>query len=150
MIYLDSAATTLQKPRTVASAMAAASRSMASPGRGGHRPARLAAETAYECREALAGLFSVAGSENIVFTMNATHALNIALRSLVSPGGRAVVSGWEHNAVTRPLHMLGAEIDAVRTPLFDRDAALAGFAARSAASARRYPTYSASSCPSMR
>lgn len=128
MIYLDSAATTLQKPRSVASAMAAAARSMASPGRGGHRPARLAAETAYECREALAGLFSVAGSENIVFTMNATHALNIALRSLVSPGGRAVVSGWEHNAVTRPLHMLGAEIDAVRTPLFDRDAALAGFA----------------------
>ncbi len=130
MIYLDSAATTLQKPRAVAEAMTAAMRTMASPGRGGHRPAMLAAEKAYACRSALSRLFNAPGPENVVFTLNATHALNIAINSLVSAGDRVVVSGWEHNAVTRPLHMLGAEIDVVRAPLFDRAAALAGFAER--------------------
>ncbi len=130
MIYLDSAATSLQKPRAVGEAMLRALRTMASPGRGGHTPAHLAAGAAYSCREALAELFKVTEPENIVFTMNATHALNIALASLVSPGDRVVVSGWEHNAVTRTLRMLGAEIDAVRTPLFDTQAALEGFARR--------------------
>lgn len=130
MIYLDSAATTLQKPRSVAEAMVTAMRTMASPGRGGHRPAMLAAEKAYACRSALAEFFNAPGPENVVFTMNATHGLNIAINALVSPGDRVVVSGWEHNAVTRPLAMLGADIDVVRTPLFDRAAALEGFAER--------------------
>lgn len=130
MIYLDSAATTLQKPRSVAEAMVTAMRTMASPGRGGHRPAMLAAEKAYACRSALAEFFNAPGPENVVFTMNATHGLNIAINALVSPGDRVVVSGWEHNAVTRPLAMLGADIDVVRTPIFDRAAALRGFAER--------------------
>ena len=84
MIYLDSAATSLLKPRSVPAAVLGAVRSMASPGRGGHKPALLAAETAYDCRCLLAELFSAPGPENVVFTMNATHALNIALSSLVS------------------------------------------------------------------
>lgn len=130
MIYLDSAATSLQKPRAVADAMVSAMRTMASPGRGGHRPAQLASEKAFECREELAALFNVDEPENVVFTMNATHGLNIALASIVSPGDRVVVSGWEHNAVTRPLHMLGAEIDVVRAPLFDTRATLEGFRRR--------------------
>ncbi len=130
MIYLDSAATTLQKPRAVADAMVSAMRTMASPGRGGHRPAQLASEKVFECREALSALFNVPEPENVVFTMNATHGLNIALASLISPGDRVVISGWEHNAVTRPLNMLGADIDVVRTELFDSDATLEGFKRR--------------------
>ena len=110
--------------------MMAAMRTMASPGRGGHRPAMLAAEKAYACRAALAKLFNAPGPENVVFTLNATHALNIAINGLVSAGDRVVVSGWEHNAVTRPLRMLGANVDVVRTQLFDRAAALEGFAER--------------------
>ncbi|MBR1658729.1 MAG: aminotransferase class V-fold PLP-dependent enzyme, partial [Oscillospiraceae bacterium] len=62
--------------------------------------------------------------EQVVFTFNATHALNIAIRSLVRPGGRVLISGWEHNAVTRPLHALGAEQLTVDTPLFDPGAFL--------------------------
>ena len=50
MIYLDAAATTLQKPTAVASASAYAVNHMATPGRGGHQPAMLAAETAFACR----------------------------------------------------------------------------------------------------
>lgn len=130
MIYLDSAATTLQKPRSVSEAMAAAMRTMASPGRGGHRPAQLASEKAFTCREAVCRMFNVSEPENVIFTMNATHAINIALASIVSPGDRVVVSGWEHNAVTRTLYMLGAEIDVVRTPLFDTQAAAEGFRRR--------------------
>lgn len=127
MIYLDSAATSLLKPRTVHAAMLNAMRTMASPGRGGHRPALLAAEAAYDCRALLADLFSAPGPENVVFTMNATHALNIAIFSLVKRGDRVVVSGWEHNAVTRPLHLIGADIDVAASPLFNTEAAVAAF-----------------------
>ena len=73
MIYLDSAATTLQKPPQVARATARAINRLASPGRGGHRPAMLAAHTAYACREAAAALFHVPSPEQVVLTFNATH-----------------------------------------------------------------------------
>lgn len=130
MIYLDSAATSLLKPERVYDAVLRAMRTMASPGRGGHAPAMRAAETAYRCREAAAELFHAPAPENVVFTFNATHGLNIAVRTLVSAGDRVVVSGWEHNAVTRALRLAGAQTDVVRTPLFDGEAALAEFARR--------------------
>ena len=118
MIYLDSAATTFQKPAAVQRAVVQAMRTMSSPGRGGYASAQLAEETLFRCRSAAAELFSVPSAEQVVFTMNATHALNIAVKSLVRPGGRAVVSGYEHNAVTRPLHALGAEVIVAAAPLF--------------------------------
>ena len=73
MIYLDSAATTLQKPAAVAASSAWAIGHLASPGRGGHRPAMSAADTAFACREAAAQLFHVDDPERVVFTFNATH-----------------------------------------------------------------------------
>ena len=127
MIYLDSAATTMQKPAAVATATAWAINHLASPGRGGHRPAMAAAETAFTCREAAARLFHVDDPERVVFTFNATHGLNIAIKTLAWPGSRVVISGYEHNAVTRPLHALGADIRVARSPLFDQEAALAAF-----------------------
>ncbi len=127
MIYLDSAATTLQKPAAVAAASARAINNLASPGRGGHQPAMAAAETAFACREAAARLFHVDDPERVVFTFNATHGLNIAIKTLAWPGSRVVISGYEHNAVTRPLHALGADIRVARSPLFDQEAALAAF-----------------------
>ena len=127
MIYLDSAATTLQKPPAVARAAAWAVGNLASPGRGGHLPARRAAETAFACRQAAADLFGMESPEQVVFTSNATHGLNIAIRSLVKPGDRVLISPWEHNAVTRPLHALGAEIMAAKAPLFDRQGLLDAF-----------------------
>lgn len=129
MIYLDSAATTLQKPPAVARAAAWAIQNLASPGRGGHLPARKAAETAFACRQAAADLFGVESPEQVVFTFNATHGLNIAIRSLVKQGDKVLISPWEHNAVTRPLHALGAEILIAKAPLFDRQAQLDAFEA---------------------
>ena len=127
MIYLDSAATTFQKPLSVSYAMQRAMRTMSSPGRGGYAAARAAEETAFRCRSLAAELFGVPSPEQVVFTSNATHALNIAIRSLVPEGGRVAVSGYEHNAVTRPLHALGARIKVAAAPLFDRAALLRAF-----------------------
>lgn len=127
MIYLDCAATSFQKPRTVAAAMANALATMSSPGRGGHAAAMAAADTAFACREALAELYHLKSPEQVVFTMNATHGLNIAIKSLVPKGGRAVISGYEHNAVTRPLAALGAETAVASGPLFDPEAVTAAF-----------------------
>ena len=83
MIYLDAAATTFQKPRTVAAAVERAMHYMTTPGRGAYQEARLAAETAFRCRSEAAALFHVPGEDNVVFTFNATHALNIAVKTLV-------------------------------------------------------------------
>ena len=129
MIYLDSAATTFQKPPSVARAMVEALNTMSSPGRGGHPLAMQAAETAFRCRSELAELFHVRSPEQVVLTMNATHALNIAVKSLVPPGGSAVISGYEHNAVTRPLAALGAEVSVADGPLFHPEAVTEAFEA---------------------
>ena len=127
MIYLDSAATSLLKPRSVGEGMLYAMRHYASPGRGEHAAADGAAETVYACREEVAALFHVKEPDKVVFTMNTTHGLNIAVRSLVSPGMRVVISGFEHNAVTRPLYAVGARIDVAESELFDQEQLLDSF-----------------------
>lgn len=127
MIYFDSAATTLQKPESVYAAVQRTMRACASVGRGGHAAADAAARVVYACRTEAAELFD-AVPEQVVFTMNATHGLNIALRSLVRPGGRVVLSGMEHNAVTRPLAALGAQIETADAPPFAPERLLEGFA----------------------
>ena len=127
MIYLDNAATTLIKPVSVGQELLRAMQRCASPGRGGHRAAMRAAETVYRCRETASALFHVPEPERVVFTMNATHALNLAICSLASPGTRVLISGYEHNAVTRPLHRLGAELLIAESPLFDPESCLQAF-----------------------
>ena len=129
MIYLDAAATTLEKPPQVREAVCRAVASMATPGRGGHAAARRAEETAFLCREEAAALFGVDRPENVVFTGSATHGLNIAVRSLVRPGGSVVISGYEHNAVTRALCAVDdVTVTVVDTPPFRRDLAAESFA----------------------
>lgn len=118
MIYLDAAATTLQKPPAVAKAVEEAVGTLSSPGRGGYSSAQRAAEIAFSCRMEVAELFHVQNPERVVFTHNATHGLNIAIKSLVSTGDRVVISGYEHNAVTRPLAALRADIVTVAGTLF--------------------------------
>ena len=126
MIYFDSAATTLQKPPQVALAVQDAMRRCASVGRGGHKAAMAAAETVYSCRELAAELLG-AEAEQVIFTMNATHGLNIAVNTLVPMGGRVVVSGFEHNAVTRPLHARNARLTIAGRRLFSPEDTLAAF-----------------------
>lgn len=128
MIYLDSAATTFQKPPQVAAAVNAAMFRASSPGRGGHRFGKEAARIAYSCREAAANLFRMPNPEQVIFTFNATHGLNIAIHSLVKPGSRVVISGYEHNAVTRPLYAIdNVEIRIVSAAPFDTAGMLQAF-----------------------
>ncbi len=127
MIYFDSGATTLQKPHTVQRAMLEALTNAANPGRSGHKPAMKAADIVFKCREALCELFSVAEPQRIVFTLNATHALNIAIKSVMRDGGHAVISGYEHNSVVRPLEAMrcrGVSYSVAHSPLFDSAAVL--------------------------
>ena len=126
MIYFDSGATTLEKPKAVRRAVASAIRDCASPGRGGYEAAMHAAEMVYACRAEAAELFETE-PEQVVFTMNATHGLNLAIHSLVHPGDRVVVSGFEHNSVVRPLYLTGAEVVVPGRKLFDPVDTLAAF-----------------------
>lgn len=128
MIYFDAGATTLEKPAAVRAAMAEAVATMSSPGRGSYPATRKAEETAFACRNEAAELFGVDSPEKVVFTSNATHALNIAIHSLVKPGSRVAISGYEHNSVLRPLHAVdNVELTVVDTPLFEPRTALEEF-----------------------
>ena len=126
MIYLDNGATSFQKPPGVYNAMAWALETCANPGRGGYTAAMTAARRVFQCRERAAAMFDCQ-PEQVVFTSNCTHGLNIAIRTLVKPGSRVVISGFEHNAVTRPLHALGADIAVVGRKLFDWEDTLEAF-----------------------
>ena len=127
MIYLDSAATSFQKPPEVYRAADRALREAASPGRGAYGAAMKAADLMLDARECAASFFSFPHPERVVMTMNATHALNLAIRSLAGPGARVVVSGYEHNAVVRPLHACGAVIDVASAKLFNSEELVAAF-----------------------
>ena len=107
--------------------MVRAMQTMSSPGRGGYSSARAAEELLFRCRSLAAEQFGVPEAERVIFTTSATHGLNIAIKSLVPRGGRAIVSGYEHNAVTRPLHALEAETVVAASPLFDQDACVKAF-----------------------
>lgn len=126
MIYLDNGATSFHKPLEVADAVRNAMFTCANPGRGGYSAAMRAANIVYRCRENAAKLFSCQ-PEQVVFTGNCTHGLNIAIATLVRPGSRVVISGFEHNAVTRTLHGLGAEILVAGRKLFDWEDTLREF-----------------------
>ena len=119
MIYLDNAATTLYKPRAVEQAVRRAMYGAAGYARGGYAAADRAGELVYACREQAAALFGVGEPERVIFTLNATHALNIAINALVKPDSRVIVSGYEHNAVMRPLSARNIEPTVLDTPLWD-------------------------------
>ena len=126
MIYLDNGATSFHKPPEVYRAVMRAMLRCANPGRGGYGAAMEAAGEVFRTREAAGKLFHCL-PEQVVFTSNCTHGLNIAIRSLVKPGDRVVISGFEHNAVTRPLHGLGAELMVAGRKLFDWEDTLTQF-----------------------
>jgi cysteine desulfurase family protein len=116
-IYLDNAATSWPKPECVVESITSYLRDVgASPGRSGHRLANEAERLRFDAREAVAELFGVADPCRVVFTSNATTALNLVIRGLLAYGGRVVTTGMEHNAVMRPLRELernGVIIDVV-------------------------------------
>jgi cysteine desulfurase family protein len=105
--YLDNAATSYPKPPEVVAAMVRFMETIgASPGRSAHRRSLEAARLVFAAREAVAELFHIPDSARIIFTPNATAALNLALFGFLTPGSEVVLSGLEHNSVMRPLMAL--------------------------------------------
>src|SRR5713101_2857736 len=117
MIYFDNAATSWPKPATVSTAIGdCLSNAGGNPGRSGHRMSVAAARIVENAREALAELFHAEHPAEIIFTQNATHALNLALYGFLRPGDHVVTTSVEHNSVMRPLrHLetLGVEVTVV-------------------------------------
>lgn len=106
-IYLDNAATSFPKPEAVYRSIDETLRQFGgNPGRGGHQLALDASRIVFAAREAVAGFFGIRDSSRVVFTANATVAINQALFGLLRPGDRVVTTNMEHNAVARPLWAL--------------------------------------------
>lgn len=118
MIYLDNAATSYPKPAPVIEAVVRClSEQGANPGRGAYPMALAASRVIFEAREAVAELIGASDAADVVFTVNATDGLNLALKGLLRPGDHAIASGIEHNAVARPLSALadrGVFVDTAR------------------------------------
>ena len=115
MIYLNNAATTLQKPPCVVRAVVQAMEHQGSCARGSHASELSAARTVFHTRESLARLLGFSHPERVIFTANATQALNAALWGFLRPGDHVIATDWDHNSVLRPLHALarahGVEVD---------------------------------------
>ena len=92
MIYMDNAATTMQKPKEVVQAVAAAMESMGNAGRGAHGASLSASRTVYDTRELLCRFFNGTSPRQIVFTANSTESLNIAIKGVLNPGDHVLLS----------------------------------------------------------
>lgn len=126
MIYLDNGATSFPKPQAVSQAVARAMEQGANPGRGGYEAAMEAGNLVLNCREAAGRLFHCK-PEQVVLTGNCTQGLNIAIGSLVKEGDRVLISGFEHNAVVRPLYARKADLRIAGRRLFQWEEILESF-----------------------
>jgi len=116
MIYLDHAATSLLKPTSVAKAVYEAILSLGNSGRGANDSALDAARLIYETRELAADFFGAQDPAQVAFTLNATMALNMAIKGLVQSGDHVITTQLEHNSVLRPLYEMeerGAELSII-------------------------------------
>jgi len=105
--YLDNAATSWPKPESVYRAVSRFMRLVgATPGRSGHRREEEAARICDSARGSLAQLFNAPSPDGVIFTLNATQAINMALKGILKPGDHVITSSIEHNAMWRPLKAL--------------------------------------------
>ncbi|PLX42490.1 MAG: cysteine desulfurase [Deltaproteobacteria bacterium] len=109
MIYLDNAASSHPKPQTVYDAVQEALKTGANPGRSGHTLALNASRYILSSREGVARLIGATSASRVIFTSNATHAINQTLQGFLREGDHVVSSAMEHNSVLRPLHALEAQ-----------------------------------------
>jgi len=112
MIYLDSAATSLHKPPSVAAAMVDAISNLGNPGRGAHKHALNASRQVYDGRKTVASLFGTR-PDKVAFTSSATDSLNIAIGGLISHTDHVITTVLEHNSILRPLYNTGCDISTI-------------------------------------
>lgn len=127
MIYFDNAASSFPKPLQVSfNINRAVNHYGANPGRSGHRLSVMASEEVYACRASLAEMFN-AETQDVIFTSNATTAINTVIKGLVKKGDEVIISDLEHNSVVRPLHSVGAKIVRAKVFLYDDNLTVSSF-----------------------
>ncbi|KXS40550.1 MAG: cysteine desulfurase family protein [Candidatus Frackibacter sp. T328-2] len=110
MIYFDNAATTFKKPDAVYEVIMETLRNKSgNPSRGSHKAALSASKVVFQTRRKLANFFNARNSKEIIFTKNATEAMNLVFKGLLESGDHVIISSLEHNAVYRPLNRLREE-----------------------------------------
>ena len=115
-IYMDNAATSFPKPRGVLEAMQHYATELgASPGRGAYAESRETGRLMEQCRERINTLMNGESPRHVVFTLNTTDALNMAIRGLVRPGDHVVTTRLDHNSVLRPFNELVSRYDVEQT-----------------------------------
>ena len=120
MIYLDNAATTVDKPQCVTDAVVQAMCHMGNAGRGAHDASLDASRIIFETRMKLAELFHADGPEQVAFTANSTEALNMAIQGIFNPKDHVITTQLEHNSVLRPLYHM--EEQGVELTILEADA----------------------------
>lgn len=113
LVYLDSANTS-QKPRVVIDAMTTFMAEQYAPiNRSAYAMAAEATEMFEGTRSALASFINAPSANEVVFTKNATEALNLVAgswgRANLTAGDAVVLTHLEHHANIVPWHMLAAE-----------------------------------------
>ena len=110
VIYFDNAATSWPKPPQMLEAICRFNDEIgANSGRSGHQRSVQSARIVYETRQRLADLFDLQDPLRVVFTLNVTESINLALNGLLKPGDHVITTSMEHNAVMRPLRYLESQ-----------------------------------------
>lgn len=110
MIYLDNGATSFPKPKGMLAAMnECISMYCGNPGRSGHSMSMKTGEEVFKARRAIADLFGIQDFSRIIFTVNATEALNLGIKGVLKTGDHVITTAMEHNSVLRPLKALEQE-----------------------------------------
>ena len=122
MIYFDNAATSFPKPKSVINEVTnCLTRYCGNPGRSSHKLSLAAADKIFETRILIADFLGWKKCENVIFTPNATYALNLVIKGLITNKCHCIISDLEHNSVIRPLQKtlknLGGELSVFNTDL---------------------------------
>src|ERR1700676_1865413 len=126
LVYLDNAASA-QKPRAVLDRMQQTyTTQYANVHRGLHYLANEATEAYEDAREKVAAFLNAERKEEIIFTRNATEAINLVAytfaRERIKPGDEIVLSIMEHHSNIVPWHFLRERNGAViKWALVDED-----------------------------
>lgn len=108
--YLDNAATTFPKPRSVVREVKKClEKYCGNPGRSAHSLSLAAANKIYDCRVRAAELVGIDAPENIIFVSGSTFGLNLIIKGILRDGDHVIISDMEHNSVLRPIHKLASE-----------------------------------------
>ena len=107
LAYFDHAATSFPKSAAaVGAVLDTIRRAGGNPGRSAHPLALRAAERIFSAREVIAEFFGLPESQGVIFTKNATEALNLAIAVFTQKGGHVLCDDMAHNALLRPLYAL--------------------------------------------